>query len=195
MLYRYARVLSVGKYSLRLTYFLFPSKHQLAVRHEFEVVSVPGSEKEAFHDYVKAFEYACISHPVYGDNSYSVSAPKSFETFIAKYPSSVYAQYAIHLSANWIHSYLSPNPSSLSLIEDYLYNEDTFILPDLKVDKAFRTGVIVRSFEKHLDKEKAYDKVLKTLKKENPHVSEWLIKHGESSYNLKGLKNYACDEK
>lgn len=96
VLYRYALVLPVGKFRFSLDYVLLSGNQGLVVHHEFQVVPVPATEPEAFNSYKLALEDACISHPVYGNNTYSASSP----SFIEKYPSSRYSQHAAHLAEN-----------------------------------------------------------------------------------------------
>lgn len=199
MLNLYNTVLPVGRYQFRVTYTVQPLHPLLQVRqeivsnHEFEVVQVPASEKDAFSSYKSALAYACVTHPAKGDGSYEVHHPKGLQRFIERYPTSRYAQYAMYLAADWIYGYMPGDKSAANLIDYFLLGEQ-LTLADLKVERAYRFDVFVRRMEDSVKQRNVIDKTLRNIQDLSPVLSEMVIDRAKRNYEFNDLKNYALEK-
>lgn len=192
----FTKVLPVGKYRVNISYNLLPGKEKLHTSFDFEVKLLPTEEQEALNVYLEAMKYASISHPFYGDKSYSSQHNNSLERFIEAYPDSRYTQHAYSILVNQIYWYYTENITidrKRQEITRYL-TEDKVQLPELKFNMSRMASKFLEKEMVNGRKEEVADKVLKNLNKEDPIISEILINQLGRKHNLKRLKNYACEQ-
>jgi hypothetical protein len=190
---RYASILPEGSYKLQVEFTLLPSKEKIQESHSFSINKVPAEEMGAFENYRKSLQYTALTHPAYGDGSYSSKHSSSIENFLKDYSESVYSQHLLHILTNWLYPYYKKeglDESKIAIIQEYLKNDQ--LLPELRVERAFRAGVLARNYGKNIDKQEIFDKALKGVQNQSSSISEWVINLGDRSHKVKGLKNYAC---
>ena len=191
----FTRARPVGKYKLNVSYILLPGKEKLFTSFDFEVKPVPNEEQDAFSAYLEAMKYTSVSHPYYGDKTYSPKHNNSLENFIDSYQSSRYTQHAYSVLVNqvyWYHSKNIPLEGKKQEITKYL-TEDKIQLSELRYEKSKMANKYIEKKMIVGSKEEIADKVLKSLDKQDPIISDILIEKLSRKHNLKKLKNYACE--
>ena len=188
-------ILENGNYRLKVEYYLFPVNKKIEIDHHFEVTPLPNEEQVAYEAFKEATIYTSKNHFVF-DNSYNPQHPNSYENFIKNYPSSIFVQYAYSNLIEEIYNY--PNNIS-STIKDPIFNDyfisDKVDLPNLKVQKAKSAIKALSSKSINIDANEVIDKQLKSLRNDDPAISDNLIVAAKEKLKLNDLKNYACEKK
>lgn len=182
------QTLPVGKYEFILKYYLYPSSHVISASHVFEIKEVPSNEIESFKHYIETTEYACENH-FWGTKKYSSKHPKSYENYIARFPESIYTEYAFIDMVQQIYSYYGP-PEDEMIAK---YNEFINFYPKInRVNNKMLYGILLPDVVKKIPGKnvpKEMDKFLFKIKDEQAELSEITLNVAKNK-NIKGLKNY-----
>lgn len=195
--YEHLRVLPVGSYKVEVEFHLLPSNEKIVAYHSFDVLDLPASEKDAYKDYVAATVYTNNNHFT-GTKEYKSSNANSYESFLSKYPKSIFAEYALSNLVNGVYNYYLPGTDP-ALKKKYLkqyYLTDFVKLSNLQFNKVKALSDGKRHFEiMGVNPKEAIEKQLVYLKDVEPIISEKIIIDSKEVHKVVGLKNHACEER
>lgn len=188
------KAVPIGQYELFFEYYLFPSNEIIKSSFRFEVKSIPNNEKAAFDAYVRATEYA-FENNFWNKKSYNPDSPDTYEHFINKFPSSVYSEYAFLNMMTEIYHYPIVNES----IRQQRFNDFADKFSTLKQRKNVQAAYVI-SLPSHMNASggnlySKMDSFLVSIKKNDPILSKIVITISERTFKIKGLKNYAADNR
>lgn len=189
------RALPEGEYKLLVEFLLLPGAQKIETEHSFQIKPLPEEEQEAYHAFLTSTVYAANSYYP-GDNNYRPHAEKSYESFLMKYPESLFAEYAFFILIDKVYHYggtvTIPQDVRQQTVRQYIANKD-FTLANLKVKKAYTLAYVLHWAE-GIDKRQALEQELLKLQEEDPVISDQLIKSGKERLQLGGFMNRALDQ-
>lgn len=184
-----------GEYKLVVEFFLMPSDLKIMEEHSFQIKALPGDEKDAYQAFLESTVYAANSYYP-GDNNYLPGSERSYESFLEKYPGSLFAEYASFILIDQVYHYggtaTIPQDIRQRRVKQYIADKD-FKLSNLKIKKVYKLSHVV-GWAEGIDKRKAIENQLMKLKDEDPLISDQLIGVSEEKHKMKGLKNRAREK-
>ncbi|MGB3776898.1 MAG: hypothetical protein WA960_00960 [Tunicatimonas sp.] len=159
----------------------------------FEVVTVPTNQQEAFQQFVKTTTYACNAH-YYGEENYTQSHPDSYENFLRQYDKSPYGQYAFIDMVTQIYLYRGVSADLRNeKFKTYYKFFPQINNSNLKIYYVAYLPMIVERVSGWNIKEKLDQFLKDQLIDEHPDISEALIAAAElyPRAKVEGLTNYA----
>jgi len=182
----------VGSYELILEYHLFPSDKVVMLRYPFKIIKLPQNEKQAFEEYIEATLYA-IKSGFWDKKNYNENAATSYEKFLNKYPSSIFAQYALMDMVTEVYIYpVAPESVRKAKFQQYHNSFSKIKSTTLKMRYGLRLPkVLLLKNDNDIAKTKSeLDKFLSKTA-DNYETSYVIIDHAKRLQNISGLKNYA----
>lgn len=189
------RTLPEGEYKLLVEFFLMPGAQKIEAEHSFAIRPLPEKEKEAYQAFLVSTVYAANSYYP-GDNNYLPDSEKSYESFLEKYPESLFAEYASYILIDKVYHYggtaTIPQEIRQHTLKKYITDTD-FTLANLILKKVYKLPYVV-AWANGIDKREAIEAQLLKLKEEDPVISDQLIDASRKEFQLEDLKNRAREK-
>ncbi len=184
-----------GKYKMNITFDLIPTGIFLNCIYDFQVLPASDIQLKEYRAYIN-----CIDYRKQSLEHYDQSNPLSVESFVSKYPNSVYKDDLYYYLLTRI-PYLTLNHAGteldniywLAFIKDLINNlihSDNIAFRTQLADKLPKLVSALKGFHAISDEQEFVDEILQSITTDSI-LSSRIIKNCERDLNLRGLKNYA----